>query len=74
MYKRQVKNFAAPSDISLIRPDKRGESITKAAKLRMEIKAAREQAKTVTADASLRELYNQKADELEARLADLEKN
>jgi len=69
-----VKNFAAPSDISLIRPDKRGESITKAAKLRMEIKAAREQAKTVTADASLRELYNQKADELEARLADLEKN
>ena len=69
-----VKNFAAPSDISLIRPDKRGESITKAAKLRMEIKAAREQAKTVTADASLRELYNQKADELEARLADMEKN
>ena len=69
-----VKNFAAPSDISLIRPDKRGEVITKAAKLRMEIKTAREQAKTVTADASLRELYNRKADELEAQLAAAEQN
>jgi len=69
-----VKNFAAPSDISLIRPDKRGEVITKAAKLRMEIKTAREQAKTVTADASLRELYNRKADELEAQLAATENN
>ena len=69
-----VKNFAAPSDISLIRPDKRGEVITKAAKLRMEIKTAREQAKTVTADASLRELYNRKADELEAQLASLDNN
>jgi hypothetical protein len=69
-----VKNFAAPSDISLMRPDKRGEVITKSAKLRMEIKQAREQAKTVTADAALRELYHQKADELEARLAELEQN
>ena len=69
-----VKNFAAPSDISLIRPDKRGEVITKAAKLRMEIKQAREQAKTVTADAALRELYNQKADELQAQLAAMENN
>ena len=69
-----VKNFAAPSDISLIRPDKRGEVITKAAKLRMEIKTAREQAKTVTADAALRELYNRKADELEAQLASLDNN
>jgi len=69
-----VKNFAAPSDISLIRPDKRGEVITKAAKLRMEIKQARENARTVTADASLRELYNRKADELEAQLAATEQN
>jgi hypothetical protein len=69
-----VKNFAAPSDISLIRPDKRGEVITKAAKLRMEIKQAREQARTVTADAALRELYNQKADELQAQLAAMENN
>ena len=69
-----VKNFAAPSDISLIRPDKRGEVITKAAKLRMEIKQARENARTVTADAALRELYNQKADELEAQLASLDNN
>ena len=40
----------------------------------MEIKQAREQAKTVTADAALRELYNQKADELEAQLASLDNN
>jgi len=69
-----VKNFAAPSDISLIRPDKRGESISKAAKLRLEVRQARESAKSAMGDAALRELYNQKADELEAQLAALENN
>jgi len=69
-----VKNFAAPSDISLMRPDKRGETISKTAKLRLEAKQARESAKSATADAALRELYNQKADRLEAELAALENN